>query len=68
MTKHWLINQVEDGSHTTYVVVLGQKTKDTFFTERSATDYVARHREDGQKVFLVEPDGYRFDITRKFTK
>lgn len=60
--QSWAIEETKDGSYALLrgnrVVVHGLRSRDTVI------GYLQAHRLSGERVYEVEPDGYRTEITR----
>jgi hypothetical protein len=66
--EHWEIEALDPNDPaTSYEVRQGRKRKTLAASERAAQDYVRDRLLEGQKVYVIEADGYRLDITRRFT-
>jgi hypothetical protein len=66
--EHWEIEALDPSApDTDYEVRQGRKRKTVARSEGAAREYVAARLLEGQKVYAIEADGYRFDITRRFT-
>lgn len=61
----WEIVALNGGN---FDVVFDRRTVLAEVPDIQAYRYVREHRKDGQKVFEVEVDGYRFDVTRNLSR
>lgn len=63
---HWEVEPVDPESNGTVEVRQGRKRKGTHPSEAEALRWIKDRWQEGQKVIVIEPDGYRMDVTRRF--
>lgn len=61
---HWTVNESKDGDFT---VMKGGRVQVSGMTSKERVhEHIEQRRGAGERVTLVEPDGYRTDITKQF--
>ncbi len=60
----WIIKQEGDAFDLSY----GRKTHLRDATEIQVRKYLKKSLKPGEKVFLIEEDGYKFDVTRRYNR
>ena len=64
MASHWTIEHDTDGD--VWEVRQGNRRKHSAGTVEAAMRWLKGHHGQGEKVVLVEEDGYRLNITSRF--